>query len=310
MKAFSVDYPGNLFVVAAPSGTGKSSLVKALLELDSHLEVSISHTTRAPRGQEQHGREYWFIGTDTFRQMAAQGDFFEWAEVHGNLYGTSQQWVVDTLKQGIDVILEIDWQGAEQVRKLMPDTVSLFILPPSLACLRQRLLHGFDLRHRKTGVGYRNGDIDHAGRESRSLDIGAGGLVSGFILGPVVDDQSDAQRLGIGDLGQRDQPEFGILIIGAHRRERIGPAQGRGDLLQQRRGDFRDELAKARLGDIPQLDDDCRTIGGYPRLGALTPLSLARLAQCQSGQVVRLAPVLQDTAHRQHVEYLQRLGRR
>ena len=96
------DYPGNLFVVAAPSGAGKSSLVKALLELDSHLAVSISHTTRAPRGQEQDGREYHFIGEPEFRAKIAAGDFFEWAEVHGNLYGTSRVGVEASLARGDD----------------------------------------------------------------------------------------------------------------------------------------------------------------------------------------------------------------
>jgi guanylate kinase len=134
-----METPGNLFVVAAPSGAGKSSLVKALLELDSHLAVSVSHTTRQPRGQEQHGREYWFIGTDEFRQMAAQGDFFEWAEVHGNLYGTSRPAIEDRLARGEDVVLEIDWQGALQIKQIFAHAILIFILPPSWAELQQRL---------------------------------------------------------------------------------------------------------------------------------------------------------------------------
>ena len=134
-----MEYPGNLFVVAAPSGAGKSSLVKALLELDARLVVSISHTSRAPRGQEQHGREYWFITPDEFRAMAAHGDFFEWAEVHGNLYGTSRAGIEQRLQHGEDVVLEIDYQGALQIKQLFPYAVLIFILPPSWDELRLRL---------------------------------------------------------------------------------------------------------------------------------------------------------------------------
>jgi guanylate kinase len=134
-----MEYPGNLFVVAAPSGAGKSSLVKSLLELDSHLVVSISHTTRKPRGQEQDGREYHFIDEATFRAMADAGEFFEWAEVHGNLYGTSRSEVKARVAGGQDVVLEIDWQGAVQIKKLFPNAVLIFILPPSYEELAQRL---------------------------------------------------------------------------------------------------------------------------------------------------------------------------
>ena len=134
-----MDTPGNLFCVAAPSGTGKSSLVKALLELDSHLAVSVSHTTRAPRGQEQDGREYWFIPEPEFREMVARGDFFEWAQVHGNLYGTSRKAIESRLQKGEDVVLEIDWQGALQIKQLFPHAVLIFVLPPSWVELRQRL---------------------------------------------------------------------------------------------------------------------------------------------------------------------------
>ncbi len=131
--------PGNLFVIAAPSGAGKSSLVNALLELDSHLALSISHTTRAPRGQEQDGREYWFVDEPTFRAMAEHGEFFEWASVHGNLYGTSRAGVEQRLAQGEDVVLEVDWQGALQIKRLFEHAVLIFILPPSWEELRLRL---------------------------------------------------------------------------------------------------------------------------------------------------------------------------
>lgn len=134
-----MDTPGNLFCVAAPSGTGKSSLVKALLELDSHLAVSVSHTTRRPRGQEQDGREYHFVSEAVFREMVERGDFFEWAQVHGNLYGTSRQAIEKRLQQGEDVVLEIDWQGALQIKQLFGHAVLIFILPPSFDELQQRL---------------------------------------------------------------------------------------------------------------------------------------------------------------------------
>jgi guanylate kinase len=134
-----METPGNLFCVAAPSGAGKSSLVKALLELDSHLAVSVSHTTRDPRGQEQNGREYWFIDEPAFRAMAERGEFFEWAQVHGHLYGTSRTAIQDRLARGEDVVLEIDWQGALQIKQLFPNAVLVFILPPSWDELQQRL---------------------------------------------------------------------------------------------------------------------------------------------------------------------------
>jgi guanylate kinase len=134
-----MDYPGNLFVVAAPSGAGKSSLVKALLELDSHLVVSVSHTTRRPRGQEQAGREYVFVDETQFRAMVARGEFFEWAEVHGHRYGTSKAAIESRVAGGEDVVLEIDWQGALQIKALFPNAVLIFILPPSFDELQQRL---------------------------------------------------------------------------------------------------------------------------------------------------------------------------
>lgn len=134
-----MQYPGNLFVVAAPSGAGKSSLVKALMELDQRVSPSVSHTTRAPRGQELHGREYYFVSQETFDQMVAQNAFLEWANVHGNRYGTSKATIEQRMAQGSDVVLEIDYQGAIQVKQIFPDAVLIFILPPSWEELRSRL---------------------------------------------------------------------------------------------------------------------------------------------------------------------------
>lgn len=130
---------GTLFTVSAPSGAGKTSLVNALVEEVAQLRVSVSHTTRAMRPGECDGTNYHFVDEGRFRQMLDNGEFLEYAEVFGNLYGTSQTWVNQQLKQGIDVILEIDWQGAQQVKKLMPELVCIYILPPSKAALRQRL---------------------------------------------------------------------------------------------------------------------------------------------------------------------------
>ena len=134
-----MDYPGNLFVVSAPSGAGKSSLVKALLELDSQVYRSISHTTRAPRGQEKHGREYFFASREDFEKMIAGNAFVEWANVHGNLYGTSKKAIEERLAKGADIVLEIDYQGALQIKESFPHAVLIFVLPPSWDELRSRL---------------------------------------------------------------------------------------------------------------------------------------------------------------------------
>ncbi|MCG6932759.1 MAG: guanylate kinase [Gallionella sp.] len=131
--------PGNLFIISAPSGAGKTSLVQSLLKHDPHIELSVSYTTRNPRSGEQNGKDYHFVSRETFLEMASRGEFLESAEVYGNLYGTSQNWIRQEIDRGRDLLLEIDWQGAEQVRRLFPDCISIFILPPSLAALEQRL---------------------------------------------------------------------------------------------------------------------------------------------------------------------------
>jgi len=134
-----MDYPGNIFVVAAPSGAGKSSLVKALMELDAAVQPSVSHTTRPPRGQEKHGREYFFVSPAEFDAMVQANTFVEWAHVHGQRYGTSKKAIEERIAQGADVILEIDFQGALQIRETFANAVLIFILPPSWEELRSRL---------------------------------------------------------------------------------------------------------------------------------------------------------------------------
>jgi guanylate kinase len=130
---------GTLYVIAAPSGAGKTSLVKALIESLEHIRVSVSYTTRAARPGEQEGVNYHFISHEQFEKMLDGSEFLEHAQVFDNYYGTGQAWVDSELKKGVDVILEIDWQGAQQIRRLHPDCASIFILPPSRETLEQRL---------------------------------------------------------------------------------------------------------------------------------------------------------------------------
>lgn len=130
---------GNLYIVSAPSGAGKTSLVAALLEADDGIRKSVSYTTRRPRPGEINGSHYHFVTTADFERMAEAGDFLESALVHDNRYGTSRKWVEEQMAADIDIVLEIDWQGAAQVRKLMPAAISIFILPPSFEALMQRL---------------------------------------------------------------------------------------------------------------------------------------------------------------------------
>ena len=130
---------GNIFIVAAPSGAGKTTLVSALLAADANVRLSVSFTTRAPRAGEVNGQDYHFVSRETFLGMIERSELLEHAEVYGNFYGTSEKWIRDQLATGQDILLEIDWQGAQQVRRLFPEAISIFILPPSLEVLEQRL---------------------------------------------------------------------------------------------------------------------------------------------------------------------------
>jgi len=131
---------GTLFVVSSPSGGGKGTIIRTVLDVVPNLSYSVSYTTRAPRNGEVEGREYFFVNRNTFEEMVASGEFLEWANVHGNLYGTAKQQVLDETANGVDIILEVDVQGAASVRKLLVDSISVFILPPSYEVLRERLI--------------------------------------------------------------------------------------------------------------------------------------------------------------------------
>ena len=131
--------PGTLFIVTAPSGAGKTTLVSGLLERDPQVRLSVSYTTRAPRAGEVNGQHYHFIDVPGFRALRDKGEFLEWAEVHNNYYGTSKRWLEEQTRAGGDILLEIDWQGAQQVRKVFPKAVGVFILPPSVEELERRL---------------------------------------------------------------------------------------------------------------------------------------------------------------------------
>lgn len=130
---------GNIFVITAPSGAGKTTLVLALLAAEPNVQLSVSYTTRQPRTGEIDGKDYHFVDRETFLGMVNHGDFLEHAEVHGNLYGTSQSWINEAVAGGRDLLLEIDWQGAQQVRRLFPDAIGVFVLPPSAEILERRL---------------------------------------------------------------------------------------------------------------------------------------------------------------------------
>ncbi len=133
------DLLGNLFIISAPSGAGKSTLINALLKQHADMQLSVSHTTRSPRPGETNGVQYHFTDVPTFKQLIEQDQFIEWAEVFGNYYGTSKAALADKLTQGIDVFLDIDWQGARQIKQQLPFVISIFILPPSVKALEQRL---------------------------------------------------------------------------------------------------------------------------------------------------------------------------
>lgn len=131
---------GSLFIISAPSGAGKTTLVRALLERDPALKLSVSYTTRAPRPGEQDGRDYHFVTVEQFHARCEGGEFLEWAEVHGNFYATSRVWIEGEKRAGRDIVLEIDWQGARQVRAAFSDAIGIFILPPSMQELEKRLI--------------------------------------------------------------------------------------------------------------------------------------------------------------------------
>jgi guanylate kinase len=156
---------GTLFIVSAPSGAGKTTLVSRLLADDPQVLQSISFTTRAPRGGEQDGREYHFVDVQQFLGMRERGEFAEWAEVHDNFYGTSRLWLEQRMQEGCDMLLEIDWQGAQQMRRQFPEAVNIFILPPSITELERRLRgrgsDSEDVIARRVAAAY--GEMRHVG---------------------------------------------------------------------------------------------------------------------------------------------------
>jgi guanylate kinase len=133
------EHGGSLLIVVAPSGAGKTSLVRALLAARDGIRLSISTTTRAPRAGERDGVDYFFVSAEEFSARRDRGEFLEWAQVHGNLYATSRAWIEQQIARGVDIALEIDWQGARQIRRIFPHALSVFIAPPSMAVLRERL---------------------------------------------------------------------------------------------------------------------------------------------------------------------------
>jgi guanylate kinase len=164
-----MDYPGNLFVVSAPSGAGKSSLVNALRELDAQISPSVSHTTRAPRGQEKDGREYHFVSDTEFDRMIADDGFFEWAHVHGHRSGTSRSAIEERIAAGGDVILEIDYQGAFNIKRVFANSVLIFVLPPSWEELRARIERRGEDHPDKIEIRMQN--AEHEVAQARGFDF-------------------------------------------------------------------------------------------------------------------------------------------
>lgn len=156
--------PSNIFTVTAPSGAGKSSLVQAMIERDSHLRFSVSCTTRPPRAGEAHGKEYNFVSVEEFERLRGREEFLEWAKVHDHFYGTPRKFINNMTRQGFDVVLEIDWQGVHKVKKYYPNIVRIFVLPPSLEVLIHRLeLRGQDNKETiKRRILKAEGEIMHA----------------------------------------------------------------------------------------------------------------------------------------------------
>jgi len=204
---------GSLFLVVAPSGAGKSSLVNALLEQEPAIKLSISYTTRAPRPGEQNGREYFFTSAEDFMARRDAGEFLEWAEVFGNYYGTSRLQIADQMAAGTDVLLEIDWQGAQQVKKQFPHAVGVFILPPSIAALEERLKkRGQDEPHVITRrILAAGGEIAHA-PEFEYVIINQEFTVALSELSAIV----KATRCRFAQQMSRNAPLFAQLGIHAH----------------------------------------------------------------------------------------------